>query len=178
MYELLFQRVQTNCGCLSMHVDRSWLSLGKQDHWERTALLLRDNLERKKEKPSKRCNNGLCSYLLLNGKGHGLVHNPLSANSLAQHVIAYKYSRRFHISALLGKWESVGQFIKEEVAQCNTSEVNLGCCNGQPRRGRSGGYFIRFCSLVIGPGQLHQQQFTPKLRGSPDWGPKMATPCK
>lgn len=87
---------------------------------------------------------GKRSYLLWNGKGHGLLHNPLSANSLAQRVSAYKYSRRFHISALLGKLESVGQFIKEEVAQLFTSEVNLGCCNGQPRRGRSGGYFIMF----------------------------------
>lgn len=103
---------------------------------------------------------GKCSYLLWNGKGHGLVHNPLSANSLAQRVSAYKYSRRFHSSALLGKLESVGQFIKEEVAQLLTSEVNLGCCDGQPRRGRSGGYFIMFPSLVIHPGQ---QQFAQKL---------------
>lgn len=108
------------------------------------------------------------SCLLWNGKGHGLV---------ARRVSAYKYSRRFHISALLGKLESVRQFIKEEVAQCNTSEVDLGCCNGQPRRGRSGGYFIMFRSLVH-PGQLHRQQSAQKLRGSPNSGSKMAAPCK
>lgn len=91
------------------------------------------------------------SSLLRYGRGHAHMLNSTSTNSLAR-VSTYKHSRSFHISVLL--WKSGRRFIKEEDAQCNMSEVYLGCCRGKSWQGWPGGYFIMFPSLVIYPGQL------------------------
>lgn len=92
---------------------------------------------------------GKHGYLLWNGKGHGLVRNPLLAKSLAPRVSAYKYSGRFRISAPFGKL-GVSRAICQR-GTCSVQRVRgkFGTWRWPPTAGAiwGGGYFIMVTQL-------------------------------